>query len=58
MQADDRVAALPGWDVLGLEQFEAWEAEDGGRVVILGAGNATLELVEVVMAPAECHSSR
>ena len=33
-------------DALGLEPLDAWEAEEGGRVVILAAGNATLELVD------------
>lgn len=32
-------------DALGLEQTEAWESEDG-RVVILDAGRATLELLD------------
>jgi lactoylglutathione lyase len=32
-------------DTLGLEQREAWEA-DNGRVVILEAGRATLELID------------
>jgi lactoylglutathione lyase len=33
-------------DALGLEPLDAWEAEEGGRIVILAAGNATLELVD------------
>ena len=32
-------------DALGLEQIAAWPSE-GGRIVLLGAGRATLELVD------------
>ena len=32
-------------DALGLEEFDAWEAQ-AGRVVILDAGRATIELVD------------
>jgi catechol 2,3-dioxygenase-like lactoylglutathione lyase family enzyme len=38
-------------DALGLEQLEAWEAEDG-HIVLLGAGRATLELVDERQAQA------
>jgi lactoylglutathione lyase len=45
LTVEDFDAALVFYrDTLGLEQLEAWEAEDG-RVVILDAGRATLELV-------------
>jgi lactoylglutathione lyase len=33
-------------DTLGLEPLHAWEAEEDGRVAILAAGKATLELVD------------
>jgi predicted enzyme related to lactoylglutathione lyase len=47
LTVEDFDAALAFYrDALGLEQFEAWEAEEGGRVVILAAGHATLELVD------------
>jgi catechol 2,3-dioxygenase-like lactoylglutathione lyase family enzyme len=38
-------------DALGLEELHAWEADDG-RVVILDAGRATLELVDEGQAEA------
>jgi catechol 2,3-dioxygenase-like lactoylglutathione lyase family enzyme len=38
-------------DALGLEELQAWEADDG-RVVILDAGRATLELVDEGQAEA------
>jgi lactoylglutathione lyase len=47
LTVEDFDAALAFYrDALGLEQFDAWEAEEGGRVVILAAGKATLELVD------------
>jgi catechol 2,3-dioxygenase-like lactoylglutathione lyase family enzyme len=47
LTVEDFDAALAFYrDALGLEPLEAWEAEEGGRVVILAAGNATLELVD------------
>ena len=33
-------------DALGLEQTADWSSDDGGRVVLLEAGRATLELME------------
>ncbi len=46
LTVEDFDAALAFYrDTLGLEQLEAWEAADG-RVVILDAGRATLELVD------------
>ena len=38
-------------DALGLEEVEAWESQ-GGRIAILGAGRATLELVDEAQAEA------
>lgn len=38
-------------DTLGLEQVAAWPSEDG-RIVLLGAGRATLELVDEGQAAA------
>jgi lactoylglutathione lyase len=38
-------------DALGLDELQAWEADDG-RVVILDAGRATLELVDEGQAEA------
>jgi lactoylglutathione lyase len=47
LTVDDFDAAVAFYrDALGLEPLDAWEAEEGGRVVILAAGNATLELVD------------
>jgi lactoylglutathione lyase len=46
LTVDDFDAALAFYrDTLGLPQLEAWEAPDG-RVVILAAGRATLELLD------------
>ncbi len=46
LTVDDFDAALAFYrDGLGLEQLHAWEADDG-RVVLLGAGSATVELVD------------
>jgi len=40
-------------DALGLPEHAAWEAEDeGGRIAILDAGRATLELVNEAQAAA------
>jgi lactoylglutathione lyase len=38
-------------DALGLEEVDAWEAH-AGRIAILGAGRATLELVDEAQAQA------
>lgn len=38
-------------DALGLPEVEAWEAQ-GGRIAILGAGRATVELVDEAQAAA------
>ena len=38
-------------DALGLEELHAWEAQ-AGRIAILGAGSATLELVDEAQAAA------
>jgi lactoylglutathione lyase len=38
-------------DALGLEEVDAWEAQ-AGRIAILGAGRATLELVDEAQARA------
>jgi lactoylglutathione lyase len=39
-------------DALGLEEREAWQAEEGGHIAILHAGGATLELVDEAQAAA------
>ena len=45
VQADDLDAALAVYrDALGLTEQESYAGDDGARVVILGAGRATLEL--------------
>lgn len=50
LTVDDFDAALALYrDALGLEERYAWEAEDG-RVVILEAGVATLELADAAQA--------
>jgi lactoylglutathione lyase len=46
----DRALAFYG-ETLGLRQLEAWEGPDG-RVAILGAGRATLELLDARHAAA------
>ena len=46
----DRALALYR-DALGLEELAAWEAQEG-RIVLLGAGRATLELVDEAQAAA------
>jgi lactoylglutathione lyase len=38
-------------DALGLEEVAAWEAESG-HIALLGAGNATIELVDAAQADA------
>jgi lactoylglutathione lyase len=46
LTVDDFEAALAFYrDALGLEQLEVWDSE-GGRVVLLGAGRATIELLD------------
>ena len=47
LTVDDFDAALAFYrDALGLEEREAWEAEgESGRIAILAAGTATIELV-------------
>jgi catechol 2,3-dioxygenase-like lactoylglutathione lyase family enzyme len=39
-------------DALGLEEREAWQAEEGGQIAILHAGGATLELIDEGQAAA------
>jgi lactoylglutathione lyase len=52
LTVEDFDAALAFYrDRLGLEQLQAWEAQ-AGRIVLLGAGNATLELVDEAQATA------
>jgi catechol 2,3-dioxygenase-like lactoylglutathione lyase family enzyme len=52
LTVDDFDAAVRFYrDVLGLEQVAAWPSE-GGRIVLLGAGRATLELVDEGQAAA------
>jgi lactoylglutathione lyase len=52
LTVEDFDAALELYrDALGLDELEAWLAEDG-RGVILGAGRATLELVDETHARA------
>jgi lactoylglutathione lyase len=46
LTVEDFDAALAFYrDALGLEQLEVWDS-DGGRVVLLGAGRATIELLD------------
>jgi lactoylglutathione lyase len=46
LTVEDFDAALAFYrDALGLEQLEEWEADEG-RGVLLGAGSATIELVD------------
>jgi lactoylglutathione lyase len=54
LTVDDVDAALTLYrDALGLPERAAWEAEDeGGRIAILDAGRATLELVNEAQAAA------
>lgn len=52
LTVDDFDAALALFrDALGLQEVEAWESQ-GGRIALLGAGRATLELVDAVQAAA------
>ena len=39
-------------DALGLDEQDAWQAEEGGHIAILRAGAATLELVDEAQAAA------
>jgi lactoylglutathione lyase len=39
-------------DALGLEEREAWTAEEGGHIAILRAGAATLEIIDEAQAAA------
>lgn len=54
LTVDDVDASLALYrDALGLPKLDAWEAEDeGGRIAILGAGRATVELVNEAQAAA------
>jgi lactoylglutathione lyase len=54
LTVEDVDAALALYrDALGLPEHAAWEAEDeGGRIAILDAGHATLELVNEAQAAA------
>lgn len=54
LTVDDVDAALALYrDALGLPELDAWEAEDeGGRIAILGAGRATVELINESQAAA------
>jgi lactoylglutathione lyase len=48
---DDYEAALAFYrDVLGLVQEAAYDAPNGGRVTLLGAGRATVEIADVAQA--------
>ena len=52
LTVDDFDAAVAFYrDALGLEEAHAWEAQ-AGRIAILAAGNATLELVDEAQANA------
>lgn len=52
LTVDDLDAAVRFYrDALGLDAVAAWE-NDGGRGVLLGAGNATLELFDEAQADA------
>ena len=53
LTVDDVDAAVAFYrDALGLEEVAQWPGEDGGRIAILGAGTATLELVDERQASA------
>jgi lactoylglutathione lyase len=53
LTVDDFDAALAFYrDALGLEELDAWQAEPGGHIAILRAGEATLELVDEAQAAA------
>ena len=48
---DDYDAALAFYrDALGLEQQAEYDAPNGGRVTLLGAGRATVEIADVAQA--------
>jgi catechol 2,3-dioxygenase-like lactoylglutathione lyase family enzyme len=52
LTVEDFDAALAFYrDALGLEELDAWEAQTG-RIAILGAGTATLEIVDAAQAAA------
>lgn len=51
LTVEDYDAALTFYrDALGLEEFAAYAAPNGGRVTLLGAGRATLELADGAQA--------
>jgi lactoylglutathione lyase len=51
LTVDDYDAALHFYrDVLGLDAEAAYEAPNGGRVTLLGAGRATVELADAAQA--------
>ena len=53
LTVDDFDAALAFYrDALGMDEREAWEGEGGGRIAILDAGRATLEIVDEAQARA------
>jgi lactoylglutathione lyase len=51
LTVDDYEGALAFYrDVVGLEQMAAYDAPNGGRVTLLGAGRATVELADRAQA--------
>ena len=51
LTVDDYEGALAFYrDELGLEQMAAYDAPNGGRVTLLGAGRATVELADAAQA--------
>jgi lactoylglutathione lyase len=53
LTVEDFDAALAFYrDALGMEEREAWTGEDGGRIAILDAGAATIEIVDEAQARA------
>jgi predicted enzyme related to lactoylglutathione lyase len=51
LTVDDYEAALSFYrDVLGLPEFAAYDAPNGGRVTLLDAGRATIELADPAQA--------
>ena len=51
LTVDDYDAALRFYrDVLGLDALAAYDAPNGGRVTLLGAGRATVELADAAQA--------
>ena len=51
LTVDDYDAALSFYrDVLGLDEQAAYDAPNGGRVTLLDAGRATIELADVAQA--------